>query len=261
MQFEGKVAVVTGGAQGIGRACAEMLVGEGAHVALLDLAREPADATAAELSASGGACVAVECDVASADDVGRAFERVRASFGRLDILVNNAGTGAADRTEDLPESSWDRVLDVTLKGTFLCSQHAGRAMIAQRSGAIVNIASMVGMTAFPNRAAYASAKAGVVALTKVTSNEWAPLGVRVNAVSPGYVRTSLVELAIAAGVHEPDRIEGRTPVARMGRPDEVAGAVRYLASDEAAFVTGHVLVIDGGFSTYQAWWPPAERRA
>jgi len=260
MKFAGSTAVVTGGAQGIGRACAERLAAEGARVALLDIDPAHAEATAAELSASAARSAGVACDVSSADSVADAFAQVHERFGRLDLLVNNAGVAIVGRTDTFPEASWDRVLDTLLKGTFLCSQQAGRAMIEQRSGTIVNVASMMGVTTFPNRAAYCSAKAGVVALTRVTANEWAPHGIRVNAVAPGYIRTPLIEQQIAAGAHEPDRIEEWTPLARMGTPEEVASAVRFLASDEAGFVTGHTLVIDGGFTAYGAWWPPAEQR-
>ena len=259
-EFEDNVVVVTGGARGIGRACAEAFVAEGAHVALLDVAADLTRQTATDLSTNGTTCVAVECDVSTTSDVARAFAEVEERFGRLDVLVNNAGIGGAGRTDQLAEEAWDAVVDVILKGTFLCSQHAARKMIAQGSGAIVNVASMMGMTFFPNRAAYCSAKAGVLALTKVTANEWAPDGVRVNAVAPGYVMTAIMETAIAEGIHEPDRIEAWTPLARLGQPDEVAAAVRYLASDAAGFVTGHTLVIDGGFTSYGAWWPPTERR-
>jgi NAD(P)-dependent dehydrogenase (short-subunit alcohol dehydrogenase family) len=258
MEPEETVAVVTGGARGIGHACAQALAEDGARVAVLDLDGPEAERVAAALPGDGAGFA---CDVAVASDVARAFAQVRERFGRVDVLVNNAGTGDASPTEQVSEATWDRVIDVDLKGTLLCSQQAARMMIEQRAGVIVNVASMMGLTSFPNRAAYCSAKAGVIALTEVTAGEWAPHGIRVNAVAPGYVRTAAVEHAIAAGIHEPERIEQWTPLARMARPEEVAGAVRYLVSSAAAFVTGHTLVIDGGFSTYGAWWPPAEQRA
>jgi NAD(P)-dependent dehydrogenase (short-subunit alcohol dehydrogenase family) len=253
MEFEDKVAVVTGGAQGIGAACAEALAADGAKLALLDLRYEDGEPEPDRLT--------LRCDVADARSVERAFAAVRERFGRVDVLVNNAGIGHAGATPALEEETWDRVIDVILKGTLLCSQHVGPAMVEQRSGAIVNVASMMGLTFFPNRAAYCSAKAGVIALTKVTANEWAPYGVRVNAVAPGYIRTAIFEDAVAAGVFQPERIEEWTPMARLGTVDEVAHAVRWLASDKASFVTGHALVIDGGFTSYGAWWPPAEARA
>lgn len=261
MQFDQKVVVVTGAAQGIGRACAESFAAAGAGVALLDVAADRAVAAARELTRAGPARhVGVECDVRVAARVERAFAEVLERFGRIDIVVNNAGVGDASRTEELTEAAWDLVVDTCLKGTFLCSQQAARAMTAGSGGVIVNVASMLGVTFFPNRAAYCSAKAGVIALTKVTAGEWASLGIRVNAVAPGYVDTDAVRAATEQGVFQPEMITGRTPLARMGTPAEVASAVRYLASDDASFVTGHTLVIDGGYTSYGAWWPPRPRR-
>lgn len=259
MSLEGKTCVVTGGGQGLGYACATALARDGGRVALLDVVADRAERAAERLRAEGHEALATACDVTDAASVASAVERAATELGPIRVLVNNAGIGGIERTEDHDEEVWDRVVDISLKGTFLCSRAVGKRMIADGDGgAIVNMASIMGLTFMPTRAAYASAKAAIVAFTKVTAVEWARHGIRVNALAPGYVRTEGVQAAIDDGRFEEDQIVARIPAGRMGHPEEIGEAVRYLVSPQAGYVSGHVLVIDGGYTSYGAWWPPAE---
>ncbi len=239
------MAVITGAADGIGWATAQRLAQEFTHVALLDLDGAAAQARAAEL---GQAHLGLACDVTSPEAVQSAVEAVVARFGRIDALVNNAGIGEqrGDTLEQTAEG-FDRVLSVHLRGAFLVSQACARTMLAQESGAIVNIASIAGAAGIPGRNAYGAAKAGVSAMTRSMACEWARRGLRVNAVAPGYVRTALVEKLVASGQVDAARIEARTPMGRMARPAEIAEAIAFLASPRASFITGTTLAADGGW--------------
>jgi len=256
-----RVCVVTGAGQGIGRACALSLADSASDLVLLDLNLATATSVAAEAEERGGRALALECDVSRADAVARAFAAAGERFEGIDVLVNNAGRGGGGRTEELAESEWDGIVDSCLKGTFLCTQHAARAMLAGgRGGAIVNVSSMLGVSPMPTRAAYSAAKAGVIAFTKVVAAEWAREGIRVNAVAPGYVRTEAIAAAIESGLLDEERITEWTPSGRLGDPAEVGAAVRFLASAEASLATGETMVLDGGYTAYGAWWPPASAR-
>lgn len=257
MTMPDRVCVITGGARGLGRACARALAAEGARVALLDVDGDAAAATAQTFADEDLTAVGLGCDVRDAAAITAAFDRVDEELGPVEVLVNNAGLGAVRRTEELSEAEWDNVLDTCLKGTFLCSQAAARRMIPRRRGVIVNMASIMGFASMPTRAAYCSAKAGVIAFTKVTAGEWARHGLRVNAVAPGTVETDAIRDAIEKGLMDPERYVAWVPAGRLGAADEVANAVVYLASEGAAYVTGHTLVVDGGFSAYDAYWEPA----
>jgi NAD(P)-dependent dehydrogenase (short-subunit alcohol dehydrogenase family) len=253
--------VVTGGEQGLGLACAKALAEDAATVSILDVNVDRAGAAAHALVAMGVPATAFECDVTSGKSVRDAFAAVFDAVGDVHVLVNNAGIPGFARTEEAPEEQWDAIVDTSLKGTFLCSQQVGGRLIASGSGgAIVNISSVLGVMPMPTRAAYASAKAGIIALTKVTSGEWARHGIRVNAVAPGYLMTDVLK----AGLHNKSiDVEAMTrwvPQGRIGEPEEAAAAVRFLASDAASFVTGSTLVIDGGYTSYGAWWEPSRAR-
>jgi NAD(P)-dependent dehydrogenase (short-subunit alcohol dehydrogenase family) len=248
MKLEGKVAVVTGGARGIGEAIGRRFAAEGATVAVLDLDREGATDLAAELGGSGHGC-----DVARRDSVEAAMAEVLDAHGRIDVLVNNAGVALAGPSETFSDADWDTSIGVMQTGVFLCSQVAGRAMLARRAGCIVNVASINAWEAFPMRLAYCAAKAAVVAMTEVLAIEWADRGIRVNAVAPGVTRTALVQKGIDEGVIDTERYLARTPLHRFGEPEEIAGAVLYLAAEpDSAFITGTTLRIDGGWSA-QGW--------
>jgi meso-butanediol dehydrogenase / (S,S)-butanediol dehydrogenase / diacetyl reductase len=255
-RFEGKVALVTGGARGIGRAIAERLADEGAAVGVLALRHAAVEQAAAELTARGARAIAIAADVADEHAMARAVNELVDAFGRLDVMVNNAGTIAIAPVVETSVETWDRVIDVNLRGVFLGSREAARQMIAQGDGGrIVNASSGAGRQGNRDIAAYAATKAGVIGFTQSLAVELAPHGITVNAYCPGHVTSTPMWDAIDATVTERTRepagaakraAEAEAPLGRAGRPEEVAAAVAYLASDEAAFVTGEALLIDGG---------------
>lgn len=252
-RFEGRKFVVTGGARGIGYAIARAAANSGAAVALLNLDHAGMELAAARLASEveGAKVLTQVCDVSSYEQVVAAGKALEEHWGRTDVLVNNAGIAHHVPAEEMTVAQWDRMLAVNLSGTFFCSQVFGRAMIAAGSGAIVNIASMSGLIV--NRPqpqlAYNVSKAGVIMLTKSLAAEWAPHGVRVNAVAPGYTRTDLIEDLLDTDMARNFWIAG-TPMARMASPEEIADVVLFLASDAASFVTGETLVADGGYTLW-----------
>lgn len=247
MPLEDSVAVVTGAGRGIGLAIAEAFGREGAHVIIGELDAERGREAAARLTAHGYRAQAVPLDVTQAASCAALVERVSAEHGHIDILVNNAGLFILHRSETMPEAAWRQQVDVLLTGVFLMTQAAARGMIARRRGSIVNIASIGGMGGWPMRAAYNAAKAGVIALTEVLATEWAHYGLRVNAVSPGVVRTEMMQVAIRDGVASAEQYARRTPMGRVAEADEIADAVVFLASDRASYITGVNLRVDGGW--------------
>jgi NAD(P)-dependent dehydrogenase (short-subunit alcohol dehydrogenase family) len=250
MKLEGKVAVVTGGVQGIGKAIVEEYVANGARPAILDLNGEAAERYAAELQDRGVDARGYRCDVSRLEDVTAAAEAVERDLGRCAVLVNNAGLALMGPSLDFPEDEWRRSIDVMETGVFFCSQVFGRQLV-EGGGAIVNIASMNARVAFPMRLAYNAAKAAVVQMTEVLAIEWAEHGVRVNAIGPGVTRTELVDKAIRDGFIDAEKYVARTPMKRLGKPEEIAKAALFLASEEdASFVTGHFLFVDGGWTAF-----------
>lgn len=249
--LSGRVAIVTGGANGIGREVVRMLLGAGASVAVADLDAQGAIATAEEAIADGHRAMAVTVDVTVTEQVAEMVDRVLADLGRIDILVNDAGICANVAAEDADDESWRRVLAVNLDATFWCSRAVGRVMLAAGHGSIVNIASMSGLVVnWPQpQAAYNASKAAVIQLTKSLASEWAARGVRVNSVSPGYIGTAMTKRGMATAGWGETWLE-RTPIGRIGTPSDVAYAVLYLASDAASFATGTNLVVDGGYSIW-----------
>lgn len=239
-----KAALVTGASRGIGRATAVALARKGYAVAVNYAGSEKAaEEVKAAIEAEGGRAIVVKGDVSKADDVAAVFEEVKKEFGRLDVLVNNAGITRDGLLLRMKEENWDAVIDTDLKSCFLTVKAAAPLMMKQRKGAIVNIASVVGIMGNIGQINYAAAKAGVIGLTKTAARELAARGVRVNAVAPGFIETSMTEVI-------PEKIkEGMIhsiPLGRMGQAEEVASAVCFLASDEAEYITGQVLKVDGG---------------
>ncbi len=249
-----RVAVVTGAGDGIGWATAQRLAQDFAHVVIADVRAEVAQARAAELGASH---LGLGCDVTSEADVASLMKKVQERFGRIDVLVNNAGIGEQTvMTLEQTVEAFDRILSVHLRGTFLASREAGRIFVQQQAGAIVNISSIAGLQGHPGRNAYGAAKAGISNMTAAMASEWARDGIRVNAVAPGYVLTDLVKELVARGALNLGDLEGNTPMGRTARPQEIAEAIAFLASDRASFITGVTLPVDGGWAAFGA--PPAK---
>jgi len=244
----GRTAMVTGGGQGIGRALAIALAEAGADVAILDLNPETAEQVADEIRALGRRSLAIRADVTKRDQVSSAVQSVIDAWGSLIVGVNNAGIGRWADAESMSESDWDAVIAVNLKGVFNCAQSEGRTMLAQGYGKIINTASMSATVVNrpQNQVAYNASKAGVVQLTRSLAAEWASRGVRVNSISPGYTRTALVD-QVADLV--PGWLED-IPMGRMAEVTDLQGAVVYLASEASDYVTGHDLIIDGGFTIW-----------
>ncbi|MFG1401652.1 SDR family NAD(P)-dependent oxidoreductase [Xanthobacter sediminis] len=242
------VVVVTGGASGIGAACVRRFAREGARVAVLDRAPEAAEALAAEV---GGR--AFFADVGDADGLAACAAEVEAQLGPVAVLVNSAGVlQPPERPHDLPLSRWDEVIRIDQRGTYVASLAFARAMLARRRGAIVNIASITGLRAVPLHA-YGPAKAAVIALTECLAAEWGPAGVRVNAVSPGYTLTPALRAAVARGERDVSALEGNAALQRLVEPEEVAGAVAFLAGEGASAITGVNLPVDCGWLVATPW--------
>ncbi|HET8611806.1 MAG TPA: SDR family oxidoreductase [Sphingomonas sp.] len=242
--FSGKVALVTGAGGGIGRATALAFARAGARVLIADMNEAGGAETAAMIAAEGGESLFQPCDVANAADVEAMMRRVAADWGRLDFAHNNAGINnpVADEWED---EVWRRALGINLTGVMLCMRAEAEMMLAQGGGAIVNTASINGLVGNGAQPAYVASKHGVVGLTRHGALRWARAGIRVNCVCPGVIETPMTE-AVASDPRIRKLMEDMTPMGRMGRPEEIAGAVLWLCSDAASFVTGHPLVIDGG---------------
>ena len=248
--LDGKVACITGGSYGIGLTLALGLAEAGATIAIVARDRARTEEAADQVRAVGAKALPLIGDVRSKFDMRAAADAVIGAFGRVDILINNAGVAGAAASEDLAEDEWDRIMDINLKGTFLCCQSFGRHMLKQMSGKIINVSSVAGLGAFPKRAAYGSSKAAVIMLTKVLAVEWADRNVHVNAIAPGVIRTPLNEEMIAKGNLDLAAINRRTPMGRRGETADLLGAVTYLSSSASDYVTGAVLTIDGGWSAY-----------
>ena len=248
-RMDGKVALISGGARGMGASEARMFAAEGASVVIGDILDEEGEATAADVRSAGGQCLYRRLDVTSEADWNDVVELAVNQYGKLNVLVNNAGIGSNPfQIHEEPVELWDRTIEVNLKGVFLGTRAAIPAMKDGGGGSIINISSQLGIVAVPyNGAAYQTAKGGVRILTKAAALQYASDGIRVNSVHPGPIATEMTR----AGRNDPERLEmmlARIPMGRYGEPEEVAHAVVYLASDESAFVTGSEVVVDGGWT-------------
>jgi NAD(P)-dependent dehydrogenase (short-subunit alcohol dehydrogenase family) len=251
MRLKDKVSLVTGASRGIGRAIALAFAKEGASVVLnCSQSVREAEEVAQEITGLGGRAMVVQADVADKAAVDEMVKKVVADFGRIDILVNNAGMSIVGTSAELEEVRWRRGIDVMLTGVFFCSQAAGKVMIKQRSGKIITIASVNGIGAFPERACYGSAKAGVMQLTRTLGCEWVKYNINVNAIAPGYIKTHLVGDLLAKGILDEKELANRTPAGRLGECEEVADAAVFLASEESKYIVGQTIVVDGGWSAY-----------
>ena len=243
MELQNKVALVTGGAQGIGKTISEELVRNGAHVVLGDVNLEGAEATAEAINNSGGSASAVKIDVSNPAEVKQVFDSILKDKKPVDILVNNAGITRDGLMVRMKESDWDLVLNINLKGSFLCSQQAAKQMMKQKSGAIVNIASIVGVMGNFGQANYSASKAGVIGLTKTMAREVASRGIRVNAVAPGFIDTEMTRV-LDDSVRQ--ALIEQVPLAKLGLPEDVARCVAFLVSDKSSYITGQVINVNGG---------------
>ncbi len=250
MRLKDKVAIITGAASGIGRATAELFAREGARVVVADKNGEGAQEVAQLI---GNGSIAVTTDVSSSADVQRMIRATTDAFGRIDILINNAGYGIAATVVDTDEDDWDRLMSVNLRGTFLCSKYAIPVMAQGGGGSIVNTGSYTAVVGIANRAAYVASKGAICSLTRAMAIDHVAQNIRVNAVAPGTISSPYFD-AIFAKADDPARLrqtlEARAPMNRMGRPDEIARAMLWLASDEASFATGSVMTVDGGTSIW-----------
>jgi 2-keto-3-deoxy-L-fuconate dehydrogenase len=252
-RLEGKVALITGAASGIGLATAEWFVREGSTVVLFDNQDEAVEALAERLRSEGHQASSVAGDVTRTVDVRRAVERSVADFGRLDILFANAGIGHSSELIDTTDEDWDRVMDVNAKGVFICARESVRQMLAQSppGGSVVINGSISGLAGIPKQAPYAPSKGAVVEMTRQLAVEYATRGIRVNCVCPGTIETPVLRKGMAMS-GDPEgflaMLVGGHPIGRIGRAEEVASAVGFLASDEASFITGAILAVDGGYT-------------
>ena len=246
-ELQDQVAIVTGAARGIGRAIALKLADEGAKLALVDVKDEWLEESLALVRAKGVEAEGFACDIASGEAVEAAVKAVHERFGKIDILVNNAGITRDTLLVRMSEADWDAVLSVNLKGAFLMTKAVGRIMMKQRGGAIVNMASVVGLMGNAGQANYTASKAGLIALTKTTARELGPRGVRANAIAPGFVHTAMTD-ALPEAVRE--GMLKIIPLGRAAEPEEIADAAVFLAGPRARYITGQVLAVCGGMTMY-----------
>lgn len=245
--IKGRKALVTGAGRGIGKVLALALAEAGCDVALFGLHKENLTPVAKEIKALGVKSLIVPGDVSRKEDVDAAFAETMKAFGKLDICLNNAGISMQVPAEEMAEADWQRIIDINMKGVFLCCQAAAKLMIPRKTGSIINMGSISGsaVNVPQKQGIYNTSKAGVVMLTKSLAVEWAPYGIRVNSLSPGYIQT---EMVLSGMSHLFPAWQDLTPMARLGLPEELRGAVLFMASDASSYMTGHDMIIDGGYT-------------
>ncbi len=240
------IAVVTGASRGLGKAIAQGMAEAGAHLVCVGRALDELEATAEAVRSLGRRALVVQADITRVSEIDRLVEATLKEFGRVDVLVNNAGINISQNALEVTEEAWDAVMGINLKATFFCSQRFGRVMVEQKKGKIVNMSSQMALVGLYNRSAYCSSKGGVSQLTKVLAVEWASHGVNVNAVGPTFIETDMTLKALQDKAFYEDVLR-RIPLGKVGQPRDVVGAVVYLASPASDFVTGHTLLVDGGW--------------
>lgn len=250
MEYTNQIVLVTGSGHGIGKATALEFARQGATLVIADMDEEAANRTAAEIREIGQDAIAIRADVSVAGDVDQLFGEIRKSFGTLDVLVNNVGTTIRKPIIEFEEHEWDFVMDTNIKSMFMCVKHAGQFMLKKKSGAVVNISSIHGLGGISRRLPYATSKTAVDSFTKTLACEWAYDGVRVNAIAPGYILTEGIKFAFENKILSSEDIYRRTPLPRLGTPEDIANAAAFLCSKKASFITGIVMYVDGGYSAY-----------
>ncbi|MDB5215471.1 MAG: dehydrogenase, short-chain alcohol dehydrogenase like protein [Myxococcaceae bacterium] len=247
-RFEGKVAFVTGGASGIGRAAALAFADEGASVVVADVSEAGIEETARMIEQRGARALAVRCDVTRAEDIEAALDKTVSTFGRLDFAFNNAGVEpkGLTPTAEMPLEEWDRIMNIDLRGVFLCMKYEIPQMLAHGGGAIVNTSSGAGVIGIKGSPAYTAAKHGVIGLTRAAALDYAAQNVRINAICPGYIDTPMMARYTGGTTEGRSKVIAEEPIGRMGRPEEIGATVAWMCSDAAAFMIGHALVVDGG---------------
>jgi 3-oxoacyl-[acyl-carrier protein] reductase len=253
MKLQDRVAIVTGSSMGIGEAIAWAYARQGARIVVHSRSPERGERVARALQEGGHEAVAVAGDVRESATAERLVNAAQQRWRRLDILVNNAGTSMIGPSETLAEDGWRLTIETNLSGAFFCAQAAARVMIPQRKGVILNISSILGEVGLPKRAAYCASKHGLIGLTKVLGTEWARHGIRVVSIDPAYIKTPMDERDQGTGDYTSADIERRTPAGRFGGVEEVAAAALFLASDDAAYITGSCVTVDGGWVAYGGW--------
>lgn len=246
--LEGQVALVVGGSRGIGRAIAEALVDQGARVAIVSRSQQSVSNACSDIHSMGGEAIGIAADVGRLEDVVRFVQTATAKWGRIDVLINNAGINPIwKRPENVDEADWDSIMGVNLKGAFFTCREVGKQMISQRSGRIVSITSVTGLTGTARGLPYTAAKAGLHAMTQTLAADWSQHNIRINAVAPGYVETDLTAaMRQNKGIY--DSIAAKIPLGRFAQPAELVDLVTYLASEASSYVTGQIFVADGGYS-------------
>jgi NAD(P)-dependent dehydrogenase (short-subunit alcohol dehydrogenase family) len=241
-----RVAVVTGASRGLGRSISLGMARAGAHIVGVGRTEEDLSAVIGEVKTIGREALAIPADITKLSEIDSVVEKALAAFGRIDILVNNAGINIPQNASEVTEEAWDQVMNINLKATFFCSQRVGMVMIDQRHGKIINISSQMALVGYYKRSAYCASKGGVAQITKVLAVEWAPFNINVNSVAPTFVETAMTANMFSDRAFRED-VMSRIPMGRLAQPEDVVGAVVYLASPASDFVTGHTLLVDGGW--------------